>query len=156
MMFGALTALTISLIWAGQFFGGSIPSLPGLLNVDLAERPSGPEHRAIIVDPAADAARDIRIEVDVIRDEARKIKREIKREIRIRHHHDARHEHKHERKRKRCRKRDFTAPTVPTAPTPPIPPNSPDTSGICKGTGTSCSAASRTGLLIVGISIAVP
>lgn len=42
-MFGAITALTLALVWSARFLPGGVPSLPGLLSIgSLIETPPGP------------------------------------------------------------------------------------------------------------------
>lgn len=143
MMFGAITALTLSLVWAAQLMPGGMPHIPGLLSIGSVvkappgsinfdsprEKRCGYDVRAEMIQEEAqkvhNRAQSIRIEVEKVRASARRHNIVVQRKHQHRHEQkqQRRHEHKHPHKRKRCRSR-MTAnqPAMPIPPIPPIPP----------------------------------
>jgi len=120
MMFGAITALTLSLFWAVRFIPGGSHGVPGLLSIgSLVQTPPGP----INFDTSTEKrcgfdvrAVMIREKAEMIKDRSRHIRIEVQRENR----HQHQHKQVHKRERRRCRGR--MTPTQPTLPIPPLAP----------------------------------
>ena len=152
-MFGAISALTLALIWSARFLPGGA-QVPGLISIgSLVQGPGLPnfesprnkrcrgKYRTHLHQDHATAT-----SVDV---EITDSRREVRRALRHVHRHDHKHKiHKHKirkhvRKRSRCRSKARSdvrssrpmppappaAPVPPTAPTPPTPPIPPTLAG---------------------------
>ena len=138
MMFGAITALTFSLIWAASLLPGGAPGIPGLLSIgSLVENPPGP----VNFDAPSEKRCKYDVRAEMIREETRRTRHQT-RNIRIsveraldtaRQHkivvqrkHKHQHRQIHKRERRRCRSMLVPArPTMPIPPVPPIPPLAP-------------------------------
>ena len=140
MMFGAITALTLSLIWAAQFLPGGSPSFPGLLSLgSLVSTPPSSintelptKHRCRVdIEHLVEQAAQARHQAERVRSERQQIRIDIdgfrhKRKHVHKHVHKLRHENKREWKRSKCRSRKASrsairiVPAIP--PVPPVPP----------------------------------
>ncbi len=135
VMFGAITALTLSLFWAVRFLPGGSHGVPGLLSIGSLVHPSpGPANFDAPIQKRCGFSADAVI--------AREITERVgnrSRHIRIQVLHGSKHRHKHKRvhkrERRRCRSRITTTqpalpilaipavlPIRPVSPAPPIPP----------------------------------
>ncbi len=138
MMFGAITALTLSLFWAIRFIPAGVPGAPSLLSIgSLVHAPPAPvSFEAAPRKRCGFTAQAVilREKVEQIRHQARNIRIEVLRGNRHKHKHkhlynyEQVHKHQHVQRpeRERCRGRMSPAqPTMPIPPIPPVPPLAP-------------------------------
>ena len=128
-MFGAITALTLSLFWAARFIPVGSHGVPGLLSIgSLVNSPPGPVNFEPLIRKRCGynvqtvIAREI---TERVRNRSPHIRIQVLHENKHKHKHRRAHKHQqvHKRERTRCRSRiTATQPAFPIPPIPPVPP----------------------------------